>query len=77
MRRNKMLIHFETGNIFFENKNSGESICDFFYAQCNHNQKLLTINLSFGVDYESYISDYLMSIKTSDDDKYDMMTTKN
>lgn len=39
--------------------------------------KALTINLSFGVDYEFYISDYIMSIKASDDDKYDMMTIKN
>ena len=34
-------------------------------------------NKSIGVDYEFYISDYLMSIKASDDDKYDMMTIKN
>ena len=31
-----MSIHIETGNIFFENRNSGESIYYFFYAELDY-----------------------------------------
>ena len=61
---------------FFENKNSSESIYDFFFPQQNYDKKFLTINFTFGTDYKSYISEYLLLIKASDDDKCDMLTNK-
>ena len=33
----------------------------------------MTINRTFGAEYESYISHYLISIKASDDDIYDFL----
>lgn len=43
-------------------------------TQQNYYKKFLTIKLTFGADYESYISEYLMSLKASDSNKYDMLT---
>ena len=62
---------------FIKNKNSSKSIYDFLYVQQNYNEIILTTNLTCGVDYESYISKYLILIEYSDDDKYDMLTNKN
>ena len=62
MRRNKMLIYLETGNVYFENQNSGESIFDFFYAQ---------------QDYNFYVSEYLMFVRAENDDRFEMLKYKN
>ena len=77
LTRNKMTTHIETGNIFFNNQNSRESIYEFFYAQQNYKKKLIDVNLTFGADYDSYISNYLMRMKGTEGDKYDMLTNKN
>ena len=39
---NKLKTHIETGNIFFNNLDTNESICDFFQQQ--ENQSKATIN---------------------------------
>ena len=51
LNRNKMSIHIETGNIFFENASSGENILDFIAAQQNYDIKLLQIKFSYSADY--------------------------
>ena len=43
MRENKIKIHIETGNLFFDNENSNESIYDFFLTQGHPNKKLMPI----------------------------------
>ena len=77
LRKNKISIHIETGNIFFENKNRIESIEDFFYTQQDYSKKLLKMKLIFSEDYEAYVSEYLMARKSTNDDKYNMLTKKN
>ena len=72
-----MFIHIEIGKIFFENKNSGESIYDFFYLQQNYSKKLLKMKFIFSADYKAYVSKYLMAEKSTNDDKYNMLTKKN
>ena len=57
----KIPIHMESGNIFFENKNSGERIHDFFYAQKDYSKKLLKMKFIFPTDYKAYVSEYLMA----------------
>ena len=36
MQRNKLSTHIETGNIYYDNIDTGESICSFFIAQKDH-----------------------------------------
>ena len=58
---------------FFDNKNSRGSIYDFFYSQQDYSKKLLRTKFTFSVDYDTYISEYLMAIKSTNDNKYDML----
>lgn len=72
-----MSIHIKTGNIFFDNIDSGKSIFDFSTAQYDCNKKLLQISLAFSADYDAYVSEYLTTIKNINDNKYNMLTNKN
>ena len=38
MKRNKITIHTDTSNLFFDNRNTDESIYDFFLAQQDRNK---------------------------------------
>lgn len=68
----------QTGNIFFEIANSGESILDFNAAQQNYDKKLLQIKFSYSKDYCSYVSEYLiMAIESVIDINYGVLTNKN
>ena len=40
-------------------------------------KKLLHIEFTFSADYVAYVSEYLTSIKSTNDSKYDMLTNKN
>ena len=40
-----MKIHLESGNIYYDNQNTNESIYNFFQVQQNHTKKPLNINL--------------------------------
>ena len=39
MQRNKLSIHIETGNIYYDNADTGESIYSFFIAKQDHTKK--------------------------------------
>ena len=56
-KKNQMIIHIETGNIFFDNvnSNSGESIYDFFIAQQDYTKKLLIISEDYEVNNLKYL----------------------
>ena len=56
---NKIKIHVETGDIFFDNVNSNESIYNFFLTQQDETKKLLKIELDFSDDYDDYITKFL------------------
>lgn len=77
MKKSKILIYLQTGNMFFDNKNSSDSTYDIFYAQQNYYKKLLKMKLAFVAGYYAYISKNLPEIKAHDDNKYNMLTNKN
>ena len=56
---NKIKIHVETGDIFFDNVNSNESIYNFFLTQQDETKKLSKIELDFNDDYDDYITKFL------------------
>ena len=43
MKKNKLRIHVDTGNIYYDNFNTNKSIYDFLLAQQNSYKKLLNI----------------------------------
>lgn len=76
LRENKLTIHIETENIYYDNFKTNESISDFIFAQQDGNKKKLKTKLSFGWNLNQYIPEFLASIKAQDDNRYDMLTKK-
>ena len=64
MQRNKLSIHIETGNIYYDNFDTGESIYFFFTAQQNYTKKILSEEFRFFDRYEDYIMNYLTQIES-------------
>ena len=77
MQRNKLSIHIEIGNIYYDNVDTGESIYSFFIAQQDHTKKLMSEEFQFFDSYEDYIMNYLTQIETESDDVLDMLSQKN
>ena len=57
-KRNKVITNIETGNLFFNNVNTNESIYDFFLDQQDLIKKLLQMEFSMSVDYDEYILEF-------------------
>ena len=76
--QNKLKIYIETGNMFFNNIDTNESIYDFFQKQ--ENIEKVSINsdkIAFTDSYEDYFEWLVHEFKQSDDQKYDVLTNKN
>ena len=70
---NKLKIHIKSGNIFFNNLDTSESIYGFFQQQ--ENQSKAKIN--FTVSYEDYFDWLVQGFKGNKDQKYDILTNEN
>ena len=77
IQRNKLSIHIESGNIYCDKIDTGESIYSFFIAQQDHTKKLMSEEFQFFDSYEDYIMNYLTQIETESDDVLDMLSHKN
>ena len=77
MQRNKLNIHIETGNNYYGNIDTGESIYSFFITQQDYTKKLIPKEFHFFDNYEDYIMNNLTQIESESDDALDMLTRKN
>ena len=77
LERDNISIHIDSGDIFINNQNTGESIHKFVLNQQDDKKKELPIDFSYDDDYTDYITKYLPSINEIDDDKFDVLTNKN
>ena len=59
-------IHVETGNIFYENHNTGENIYNFLIATQNKEAAFITKKLSYRNGFEAYISHFLPAFSIDD-----------
>ena len=71
LAKNKMKIHLKTGNIFIEDKSTGESLYSFLKNQEDDNKKDLIIDISVENDFNKYVTEILTNIV---DDDYDLQT---
>ena len=62
---------------FFDNENSQLNIYYFMLAQQDYEKKLIKIDFFCGCNFKFYLFDYLRTIKSVNDGKYDMLTEKN
>ena len=74
--QNKLKIHTETGNIFFDNVDTNESIYRFFQQQENQSKAKINFELSFTDSYEDYFDWLVKGFKENEDQKFDVLTNK-
>ena len=74
---NRLNIHLETENIYYDNTDIGKSIYSFFTAQQDYTKKLMCKELQFFDSYKDYIMNYLTKIETEIDDALDLLSRKN
>ena len=77
MTSNKLPIHVDSGDIFFENHNTGENFYNFLIAQQNEDSAFIPRKFSYHNTFEVYISQFLQSVSIDDVKKYDVYAHKN
>lgn len=61
-RENMLSIHIETGNIFYDNYNTGESICEFSMRQQDGTKKMIHATLTYKDSFSKYTKYFLDDI---------------
>ena len=69
--KNKMKIHLKTGNIYIEDKPTGESLYTFLKNQEDYRKKDLIIDIPIENDFNKYVREILENVV---DDDYDLQT---
>ena len=60
LKNNKLKTHIETGNIYYDNNDTNESIYGFFQQQEDETKKWIDFEFVFGDSYQGY--KYLLKI---------------
>ena len=74
---NKLKIHIESGNIFFNNLDTNEPVYDFFQQQENQSKANIKYHFTFTGRYEDYFEWLVHGFKENEDQKHDILTNKN
>ena len=77
MKANKLKIHVESGNIYYDNIDTNKSLYSFFENQEDETKKWIDFEFVLSDNYEDYFMKYLANIKDGNDEKYDMLTNRN
>ena len=74
----KLKIHNESGNIFFNNLETNESIYGFFQQQENQSKAIIKHrHFTFTDSYEDYFEWLVHGFKGNEDQKHNVLTNKN
>ena len=77
MTQNKISIHVESGDIFYDNHNTGENFYSFLLSQQNDEAAYVPKKLSYRNSFEAYISTFLQDFSIDDQEKFDLLSFKN
>ena len=77
MTQNKLSIHVESGDIFYDNHNTGENFYNFLLSQQNDEAAYVPKKLSYKNSFEAYIGSFLQSFSIDDQEKFDLLAFKN
>ena len=77
MTQNKLSIHVESGDIFYDNHNTGENFYSFLLSQQNDEAAYVPKKLSYRNSFEAYISTFLQDFSIDDQEKFDLLAFKN
>ena len=74
---NKLKIHIETGNIYYDNNDTNESIHNFILTQANPISGEIDHSFTFDRDYTTYFQWLTDAFNESTKNKLDIFTNKN
>ena len=77
LKINKLSIHVELGEIFYDNHNTGENFYNLLLSQQNDEASYAPKNFSYRNSSEAYISSFLQSFSIDDQEKFDLLPFKN
>ena len=77
LTEDSLLIHIETGNIFYDSFNINENFCNFLLAQQDESKKFIDKTISYHGQFEKYIKQDLSAFTVDEIDKYDFAINKN
>ena len=74
---NKLKIHIETGNIYYENKDTNESIFYFSLNQQNPINGIIKFDFIYGESYNNYFNWLINGLDSYQKNKLDVLSFKN
>ena len=77
MKEDKLKIHIESGNIYFDGFNTGETIYDFLKMQQNDEKANIDFDFYYNKSYNDYFKEYLSNIDGETNAKLDLFTNRN
>ena len=77
MRENNLSIHIESGNLYYNGLNTGESFYDFALSQKDTTKNIVTAKLHYSGSFEHYLTEFLASLDADTDARLDTLTNKN
>ena len=77
MTENKLSIHVESGDIFYDNHNTDENFYSFLLSQQNDEAAYVPKKFSYKNSFETYIGSFLQSFSIDDQEKFDLLAFKN
>ena len=77
MTQNKLSVHVESGDIFYNNHNTGENFYSFLLSQQNDEATFVPKKFSYRNSFEAYISTFLQDFSIDDQEKFDLLAFKN
>ena len=77
MTQNKLSIHVDSGDIFYNNNNTAENFYSFLLSQQNDEAAYVPKKWSYSNRLEEYISEFLQQFSIDDQEKFDLLSFKN
>ena len=77
MTESKLSIHVESGDVFYNNYNTGENFYNFLLPQENDEATFIPKIFSYHKDFETYIGSFMPDFSIDDQEKYHLLAFKN
>ena len=77
MTQNKLRVHVDSGDIFYDNHNTEENFYSFLLSQQNEEAAFVPKKFSYSNTFEKYITSFLQNFSIDDQEKFDMLAFKN
>ena len=77
MTQNKLSIHTDSGDIFYDNHNTEENFYSFLLSQQNEEAAFVPKKILYSNTFEKYITSFSQNFSIHDQEKFDLLAFKN